>query len=108
MASPVLNLKNSVLGHAGTGRTLSGNNPYLTWAADSYYGEKNGLVGNRDYPLSWEANASQANYAGVEIVSPQYTRRKLAAPHTWHAAEMFLRLLSERKTTLRTAKNMEE
>jgi hypothetical protein len=69
--------------------------PYLTWAADITRGTRLGIVGDRDYPLTWEANASQARYAGMEIVSPEYARRRLAAPHTWHAAEMFFRLMAE-------------
>jgi hypothetical protein len=28
----------------------------------------------------------------MKVLSPEYTRLKLAAPHTWHAAEMFLLL----------------
>jgi len=45
------------------------------------------------YPLTWEAHASQANYAGMKLVSKEYTGRKICAPHSWHAAEMFLFLL---------------
>jgi hypothetical protein len=81
------------------GRTVSADYPYLTWAADNTFGEKNGLSGNRDYPLTWEANASQANYAGMDGISAEYVRRKLAAPHTWHAAEMFMRLLNREKSS---------
>ena len=46
-----------------------------------------------DYPLTWEQRASQANYGGMRIISEQYTQQRLAAPHTWHAAEVFLYLL---------------
>ena len=66
--------------------------PYLTWAEDHFNGTNAGPVGNRDYPLTWEARASQARYDGMKVLSPEYTRLKLAAPHTWHAAEMFLLL----------------
>ena len=66
--------------------------PYLTWAEDHFHGTRAGPVGNRDYPLTWEARASQARYEGMRSLSPDYTRLKLAAPHTWHAAEMFLLL----------------
>jgi hypothetical protein len=45
------------------------------------------------YPLTWEARASQANYEGMKLVSKEYTERRICAPHSWHAAEMFLYLL---------------
>jgi hypothetical protein len=67
--------------------------PYLTWAADITLRSSLGPLGSRDYPLTWEANASQAAYPGMDLVSPEYAARRLAAPHTWHAAEMFFRLL---------------
>jgi hypothetical protein len=67
--------------------------PYLDWAEAHFYDEKNGPVSGSDYPLSWEANASQANYAGMAGLSQAYTDQRLCAPHTWHAAEMFLCLL---------------
>lgn len=73
-----------------------GNYPYLGWACDHFHGTAKGPIGNRDYPLTWEANASQACYEGTRMVSDEYVTRKLAAPHTWHAAEVFLSLL-ERK-----------
>lgn len=68
----------------------------LAWAEDHFYGEKRGPLGNRDYPLSWEANASQADYKRMNRISPLYSEQKLSVPHTWHAAEMFLRLLEAR------------
>lgn len=66
--------------------------PYLVWAEDHFYGETRGLVGDRDYPLSWESRASQADYEGLRALVPAFAEAKLAAPHTWHAAEMFLLL----------------
>jgi hypothetical protein len=70
--------------------------PYLTWAGSHYAGLKKGKLGDRDYPLTWEAKASQANYWGVDLIDPAYAQVKLCTPHTWHAAEAFLDLL-ERK-----------
>lgn len=72
--------------------------PYLGWACDHFHGAKASPIGNRDYPLTWEQRASQANYDGMRIISEDYTRQRLAAPHTWHSAEVFLYLL-ERATT---------
>ena len=67
--------------------------PYLGWAADHFHGLKRNPVSNRDYPLTWEINASQANYEGMRIINSQYTVQRNATPHTWHAAEIFLYLL---------------
>ena len=74
------------------------NYPYLVWAEDNFHGEKRGLISNRDYPLSWEAHASQANYHGMAVISEEYVKQKVSAPHTWHAAEMFLYLLKLRRS----------
>ncbi len=81
--------------HIPMERMLSADYPYLTWACDSFYGERNGLMSNRAYPLTWETNASRADYSGISIISGEYTQRKIAAPHTWHAVEMFFRLRNE-------------
>ncbi len=56
---------------------------------------KRSPLGNRDYPLTWEKNASAANYAGMRIISDEYHQQRLAAPLTWHAAEVFLYLLEQ-------------
>lgn len=64
--------------------------PYLVWAEDHFYQEKRGIVGNLDYPLSWEQNASDAHYPGMTVLDKSLVKQKLAFPHTWHAAEMFL------------------
>ncbi len=57
-------------------------------------GAKKSPIGNRDYPLTWEQDASEANYDGAKLLDPIYVRQKLSAPHTWHAAEVFLYVLS--------------
>lgn len=72
------------------------NYPYLGWACDHFHGTKKSPISNRDYPLTWEANASQADYAAIRALSTEYARRRIAAPHTWHAAEVFLYLLEMR------------
>lgn len=69
------------------------NCPYLGWAADHFLQRKQSPISNRDYPLTWESNASQADYNGMHIVAPVFTENKISAPHTWHAAEVFLYLL---------------
>ena len=67
--------------------------PYLGWACDNFHGAKQSPISNRDYPLTWEQRASQANYSGLTVLDPIYVQQKLSAPHTWHAAEVFLYLL---------------
>ncbi len=69
--------------------------PYLRWAEAHFYEEPPPmkLCGDR-YPLTWEAHAGQADYQGMRPVSRQYVDRRICAPHTWHAAEMFLYLLA--------------
>ena len=67
--------------------------PYITWAKDHYFGRKNNPISNRDYPLTWEIKASHAEYKEMRIIDEQYWREEISAPHTWHAAEIFLYLL---------------
>jgi DUF1680 family protein len=67
--------------------------PYIGWAADHFHGLKRNPLSNRDYPLSWEIRASQANYNGMNIIDEKYVKNANSSPHTWHAAEMFLYLL---------------
>jgi len=69
--------------------------PYLGWAADHFHGLKRNPVSNRDYPLTWEIQASQADYKGMSIIDDEYVDTKNSSPHTWHAAEMFLYLIEK-------------
>jgi hypothetical protein len=69
--------------------------PYLGWACDHFHHAKTSPISNRDYPLTWEQNASQAHYQGMDVIAPVYAQQRLATPHAWHAAEVFLYLLSE-------------
>lgn len=70
--------------------------PYLNWAAAHFHHARRLPVGNRDYPLTWEQNASQADYSAMKAVDGEYARQRLGAPHTWHAAEVFLYLREEK------------
>jgi DUF1680 family protein len=70
--------------------------PYIGWAADHFHGMKRNPVSNRDYPLTWEIQASQADYKGMSIIDEEYVKAKNSSPHTWHAAEMFLYLISDK------------
>jgi hypothetical protein len=70
--------------------------PYIGWATDHFHALKRGPISNRDYPLTWEINASQADYNQMKVVDDIYAREKIASPHTWHAAEIFLYLLDDK------------
>jgi hypothetical protein len=69
--------------------------PYLAWARDHLSGERKGPVTAGEYPLSWEADASQADYKRMSIIGDDFVKARLAGPHIWHAAEMFLALSSD-------------
>jgi hypothetical protein len=71
--------------------------PYIGWAADHFHGLKRNPVSDRDYPLTWEENASQADYKGMAIIDDKYVKSKISSPHTWHAAEVFLYLIESKK-----------
>lgn len=64
--------------------------PYIGWAADHFHKLKRNPISNRDYPLTWETDASQADYNGMQIIDPMLTKMRISLPHTWHAAEIFL------------------
>lgn len=66
--------------------------PYLGWACDNFY-RKTPRLPSIGFPLTWEAKASEADYAGMKLVSETHVKQRLSAPHTWHAAEMFLYLI---------------
>ena len=48
---------------------------------------------SKDYPITWEANASQADYDKLSVLSNKYVNKKISPTHLLHAAEMFLYLL---------------
>lgn len=66
------------------------NSPYLVWAEDHFYDRNQGMVGNINYPLSWQQRDSDAHYPGMTVLDKGLAKQKLAYPHAWHAAEMFL------------------
>ena len=78
-----------VAGHDAADR---GSYPYLGWATDHFHGTKQSPISNQDYPLTWEKDASQADYAGIKSLSGDLASSHIAAPHSWHAAEVFLYL----------------
>jgi hypothetical protein len=71
------------------------NYPYLGWAEAHFHSRPVPMSVDEQYPLTWEARASQAKYDGMKLVSKEHTDRKICAPHSWHAAEMFLYLFDD-------------
>ena len=68
--------------------------PYLAWAEAHFHREPPPMAfAGEGYPLTYESHASEADYDGMGRVAEEYVARKIAAPHSWHAAEMFLYLL---------------
>ena len=71
--------------------------PYLTWARwhfnDDEVDEK---YFEAKYPMSWEIQASEADYEAIAPLSENYARAKCGSPHSWHAAEMFMYLLNKK------------
>jgi hypothetical protein len=68
--------------------------PYLSWAEAHFLKTPPPMdLAGKSYPLSWEANVSEAKYGGMMIVDSAFTDERICAPHSWHAAEMFLYLL---------------
>lgn len=78
--------------------------PYLGWATDHFLRKKLSPISDRDYPLTWEIQASQADYAGMAVIDPVFEREKTSVPHTWHAAEIFLYLLENSRQSTRDVK----
>ncbi len=85
------------LDKTGQSVIVSDDYPYLTWAGCHYTGQMLGKLSDRDYPLTWEAKASQAQCDGMNRIAPVYAKEKICVPHTWHAAEAFLYLLDSPK-----------
>ena len=66
--------------------------PYPQWARAHYYDDFKAPMSATDYPLSWEAFASQAHYEGMAVISSKAVKQNICYPHLWAAAEMFLKL----------------
>jgi len=68
--------------------------PYLTWAVMHFENEEiDKELLNIQYPMTWEIEASQAKYENIAPLSENYAKSKCGAPHSWHAAEMFMYLI---------------
>ena len=70
--------------------------PYLSWAVYHFNGDDipSELL-KLQYPMSWEICVSEANYELIAPLSEEYAKNKCSAPHSWHAAEMFMYLIEK-------------
>lgn len=75
--------------------TADDNFPYLSIA--SFHKTRKGKfpLNNSIYPLSWERNASEANYSKMQVLDDYYTVNRLSPLHTWTASELLLLLMDE-------------
>ena len=74
---------------------MSDSYPYLLYA--NYHTTKKGNIpfNNYIYPLSWEKDASEANYDNMSILGDYYKDNKISPLHTWSASELLLLLLDD-------------
>ncbi len=72
---------------------LSVDFPYLTIAG--YHKTKTGKIPLNEniYPLSWERNASCADYGKVLFLDEYYAENRISPTHVWSASELLLLLL---------------
>lgn len=71
--------------------------PYLSWATYHFNSDEiDKSLLKIKYPMSWEIKASEANYESIAPLSVEYAKNKCSAPHSWHAAEMFMYLIEKR------------
>ena len=78
---------------AATAVSYDARYPYLWWAKAHFH--RLPVPPERlapASPLTWEQHASQADYGAIAPLSPAWAAARFSAPHTWHAAEMFLYL----------------
>ena len=69
--------------------------PYLQWARAHYFNNTNAAFNCQQYPLSWEKRGGSAHFEGMRIISNKAVEERICYPHTWTAAEMFLKLYEE-------------
>ena len=70
--------------------------PYLNVAKAHFrHAPLEELPDGTSYPVSWEKEASEAEYERNLPYLPLYARERMSAPHTWHAAELLLYLMDE-------------
>lgn len=71
--------------------------PYLPWAEAHFYREPPPpLASGWRCPLTWESRAAESEVWRLQplvklgLLPPEHLTERRCAPHTWHAAEMFL------------------
>ena len=69
--------------------------PYLSYAIRHSKKEGNIIMNRELYPLSWEVNASHANYDNYSGLDFYMKDSRISPLHTWSAAELLLFIMDE-------------
>ena len=69
--------------------------PYLAYAIRHKQKIGKIVIGSELYPLSWEKNASHANYNNYSGIDYTMQEGKMSALHTWSASELLLYIMDE-------------
>lgn len=73
------------------------NYPYLEYAQRHLIGESATIhISNQLYPLTWENNATKANYNNMSILGNYFIKNRVSPTHVWSASELFLLLYEEK------------
>jgi len=75
----------------------SKNYPYLSFATRHKIDSGKIAVNSNLYPLSWEREASQADYSKFSDLDTDLENMKISPLHSWSAAEMLLFIMDETK-----------
>ena len=77
--------------------TPSAKFPYLAWGQFHCIGKGTVYLNNALYPLSWESDASQADYQKITVVDDYFVNAKTSPTHTWCASELFMYIISKNR-----------
>ena len=69
--------------------------PYLSYASRHKLGLGEITMNSDVYPLSWEIDASQANYGNYDGLDNEMKTSKISPLHIWSASELLLWIMDE-------------
>lgn len=67
--------------------------PYLEWARSNYFSTCRFAMLSASYPLSWEQSGALSHAERMAFIDPKAAEDRMCYPHSWTAAEMFLRIM---------------
>ncbi len=71
--------------------------PHYSWAEDHFFKQAKGPISLKDYPLTWEAEATEVNYSKLGLIDQTLVDVRISPTNAWQAAEILLLLLQEKK-----------